>query len=122
MAEPYKPDDRTKAAMGSKVDSFIRRNQRFNIAIPVVFHAPEGSVRGRSIDISESGIFAAFERELELWLTGRLTGKFGDRDIDFGVRVARIEGRKAGLVFQNLSDKDVAVIRRLIRRSTGDVS
>jgi hypothetical protein len=122
MAEPMRPADQGNAAKGSEVDSFIRRDPRYQIEIPIVFCLPEGRVRGRSINISESGIFAAFEREIELWLTGRLTAQFGDSRIDFSVRVLRIQGRRAGLAFQNLSGKDRAIIRRFLDQSNGYIS
>ena len=56
------------------------------------------------------------------WLTGRLSAQFGDWHIDFSLRVARIEEHKAGLVFQGLSDKDHAILRRFLDHSNGEVS
>jgi hypothetical protein len=122
MAQPKQPADGKNTAMGSDVHRFIRRNSRYNIETPVVFHLPEGNVKGHSINISESGSFAAFEREIVPWLTGRLSAQFGDWHIDFSLRVARIEEHKAGLVFQGLSDKDHAILRRFLDHSNGEVS
>jgi PilZ domain-containing protein len=96
MAQPKQPANRRNTAMESGVHSFIRRDPRYNIETPIVFHLPEGSVKGQSINISESGMFAAFDREIEPWLTGRLSAQFWDWHIDFSVRVARIQEHKAG--------------------------
>jgi hypothetical protein len=46
---------------------------------------------------------------------------FGEWRVDFGVRVARINGLEAGLTFQGLSDKDRAVIREFIEQSKAEL-
>jgi hypothetical protein len=40
--------------------------------------------------------------------------------VDFNVRVVRVDGLEAGLLFQRLSDKDRAVIKEFIEQSKGD--
>jgi hypothetical protein len=45
----------------------------------------------------------------------------GEWNVDFGVRVARIDGLEAGLAFQGLTDKDRAIIKHFIQHSKGDL-
>jgi hypothetical protein len=108
--------------ISSNAISYIPRDPRYEIEIPVVLHLPDSSVKGHSINISESGIFAAFHREIEPWVKGRLSAQFGDWHVDFAVRVARIQGQMAGLAFLNLSDEDRAIIRKFLEQSNGAIS
>jgi hypothetical protein len=81
---------------------------------------PDGHWNGQSINISESGVWAAFDQELDIWLDGTLSAVFGQWHVDLRVRVVRTDGLMAGLMFQDLSDRDRAVIKQLIGQSTGD--
>jgi hypothetical protein len=100
---------------------FISRAPRYRIKTPLTLHLPGGDRKGHSIDLSESGVWAAFDRGLDLWLEGRLSATLGEWNVDFGVRVARIDGLEAGLVFQGLTDKDRAIIKHFIQHSNGDL-
>jgi len=87
------------------------------IETPLVLHLPDGDRKGHSIDISESGLWAAFDQQLDIWLKGTLSAVFGEWQVDLGVRVVRIDGLEAGLVFQGLTDKDRAIIKKFIGQS-----
>jgi hypothetical protein len=108
------------AANRSQTPHFISRDPRYRIKTPLVLHLPDGDRKGHSINMSESGVWAAFDQQLDVWLKGKLSAIFGKRQVDVDVRVARIDGFEAGLSFQGLSDKDRAIIKEFIEESRGD--
>jgi hypothetical protein len=84
------------------------------MGLRVVFRFAEGAARGRSIDISESGLLATFDRDLDVWLNGWLAITDGEQVVRLQVRVARVNGRAAALSFHRMSAKDLAIIRSMI--------
>jgi hypothetical protein len=105
--------------MNSDAHRFTVRAPRFTVNTPVVFHYAEGEVTGYSMNISESGLFAVFDQHLDIWLTGRLTAVIGEWHVDIRVRVVRVEGYMAAIVFQQPSDRSRAAIQKLIEQSHG---
>jgi hypothetical protein len=100
--------------MGSDTNGLIARAPRFRLRKPIVLHLPEGHVKGHSLDVSESGMLAVFEEPLDDWLTGRLFTLVGETSLGIEVRVARVNGREAGLTFHNISASDRATIQELL--------
>jgi hypothetical protein len=94
------------------------RASRVRLKTPVMFDFPGGRAWGESIDISESGILAVFTQMLDIWLIGRLSILVGEQPIDIEARVARVDGRTAGLSFRQASDKQHAIIRDLINKAS----
>jgi hypothetical protein len=102
-------------AMGSDSQrTFYARAARFDLKTPLLFRLPEGIVKGRSINVSETGMLAVFEQRMDLWATGRLSTATEDSHVDLDVRVARADGREAGLNFQIASEDDRIAIQKLI--------
>jgi hypothetical protein len=101
--------------MGSDTNGpFYSRAYRFDLKMPIFLDLPEGRVKGRSLDVSESGMLAFFEQPLDVWLTGRLSAVIGGWQISINVRVARVDGRKTGLNFLVGSRGDLVTIQKLI--------
>jgi hypothetical protein len=59
-------------------------------------------------------MLAEFDRPVEIWTTGELTILLDDGYIHVGARVARADGRKAGLAFHIEADNDLLAIERLL--------
>jgi hypothetical protein len=91
------------------------------IKTPLALRLPDGDRIGYSINISESGVWASFDRGLDLWVEGTLSATFGERDVNFGVRVVRSDGHEAGLIFHGLSDEDRVLIKTFIDQSKGEL-
>jgi hypothetical protein len=105
--------------MNSDAPTFTVRAPRFNIRTPIVFRYAEEKATGHSVDISESGMLGVFDQHLNVWLTGRLTAVIGERHIDIGVRVVRVEEHMAAFTFQRLSKGNLIAIQQVIEQSTG---
>jgi hypothetical protein len=94
--------------------SFTPRAPRLNLKIPVVFDFDRGRASGQSVNISESGILAVFDRSLDIWITGRLSILVGDSYVRIQARVARVNGRIAALAFRPMSGTDRTIIHNFI--------
>jgi hypothetical protein len=94
---------------------FTPRATRISLRIPVIFDFARGRARGQSVNVSESGVLAAFDRHLDIWITGRLSILVGESDVSIEARVARVNGREAALAFRGMSDKNRAAIQKLIK-------
>jgi hypothetical protein len=79
-----------------------------------MFYFEGGKARGSSVNISESGMLAQFDRGPETWLVGRILAQIGEWRFSTGVRVVRVEGRMAAFAFQELGDEDRMKIRKLV--------
>jgi hypothetical protein len=100
---------------GSQSMGLIARAARHSINLPVVFTSTEGRVCGRSLDISESGILATFDRPLDVWLTGQLSLLVPDQPIRLETRVVRIDHLTAAMSFRNPSARNLFLLRTLLK-------
>ncbi len=94
--------------------SFVERATRFDLDSSLVFESSAGKVRGRCRNVSASGMLAAFDEPLDIWLKGRVSIVAGEWHLDLKVRVVRTEGRLAGMSFQADTDEDRSAIERLL--------
>ena len=106
--------------MGSTTRSFIARAPRLSLRTPVMFYFAGGRVRGTSVNISESGVLAEFDRGPEVWLAGRILAQIGEWRFSTGVRVVRVDGRTTAFAFQELSDEDRIKIHKLVEDANGE--
>ena len=79
-------------------------------------------MRGNSVNISESGMLAEFDRGPEVWLTGRILAQIGEWRLSTGVSVVRVDGRMAAFAFREMSDIDRTRIRKLIEDANEGLS
>jgi hypothetical protein len=105
--------------MSSATPGFIDRAPRLTLKTNVVFDCAEGRVKGRTVNISESGMLAVFDQPLDVWLPGRILGIVGDWYLDVRVRVVRVDGRTAALAFEGLTENGRAAIQKLVEQSEG---
>ena len=97
-----------------QVNTFVSRSPRFGLDLPIRFFSEDGLEIGRCVDVSESGLLGFFERPLSVWTSGELTASLGDDSVSVKARVARVEGRQAGLSFQSENENDRLAILKLI--------
>jgi hypothetical protein len=93
---------------------FVPRAPRFVLKTSIYIQFPEGTVKGRSINVSDSGMAAVFEQRMDMWATGRLDAAVGDSHVKLNVRVARADGREAALTYRIANDDDRIAIQKLI--------
>ena len=74
-------------------------------------------MKGRSINVSESGMLAALEQFLDAPPPGRLFAAIGEEHISIDVSVVRVEGTKVGLNFRVASESDRIAIQKLVDRA-----
>jgi hypothetical protein len=98
------------------------RAPRLSLKVPVVFRFAEGITKGRSVDISESGLLATFDRRLDIWIIGQLSILVGESNVVVEARVARVNWHDAALAFRSMSGNDRKTIQNLIKRSNEEVS
>ena len=87
---------------------------RFDVGIPIRFFSEDGLISGHCLNISASGILAEFDKPLANWMVGELTVVLDEGHINIGVRVARVDGREAGLAFYIEDDNDRLAVGRLM--------
>jgi hypothetical protein len=90
------------------------RAPRFDIKVPLVLYLRDRIASGHSINVSESGMLATFNRRLDPWAAGHLCAVAGELHLAIDVHVVRVEGRAAAMAFEVGSEGDRATIRRLI--------
>jgi hypothetical protein len=100
--------------MGAEAIDFIPRATRYGLNVPVMLYLPDDIASGRTINISETGILATFDRSLDPWATGRLCAEVRRSYLSIEVRVVRVEGRQTGMTFHIVTEGDHAAIRELI--------
>ncbi|MGI4755516.1 MAG: PilZ domain-containing protein [Janthinobacterium lividum] len=92
----------------------VVRAKRVDLSFPLCFVYEGQEIRGNCLNISESGLMANFEQELELWTTGRLQLSFARAAVTVGARVARCVERDAGLSFLFEAESERTAIRALV--------
>jgi hypothetical protein len=101
--------------MGADQTGFVPRSTRLVLNTPVYFRFVDGWAIGYSVNISESGMLAVFERNLDVWLTGQLWFVVGELHVSVEARICRVDGPMASFFFPNLSDNDLTLIQKLIK-------
>lgn len=102
--------------------TMVARASRLSLKTPVLFSFAGGKVRGNSVNISELGMLAEFDRGQEIWLTGRILAQIGEWRLSIGVCVVRVDGRKTAFSFREISDVDRSRIRELVENATEGLS
>jgi hypothetical protein len=69
---------------------------------------------GYCLDISASGMLAKFDKPVAIWLVGEITVLLEEGHVHIGVRVARVNGREAGLAFHIEDNNDRSAVGRLM--------
>ncbi len=87
--------------------------------LPIRFFSTDGLISGRTLDVSASGMLAEFDKPVAIWTIGELTILLEDGYINIGARVARVDGRRAGLAFYVEGDDDRVAIGRLLTFGLG---
>lgn len=100
--------------MGSGTNSFISRAPRFALKVPVVLYLRDHMASGQSINVSESGMLARFDRTLDIWLKGHLCAVAGEWHLSIDVHIARVDGRVTALAFEIKGEGDRTTIQKLI--------
>ena len=93
---------------------FRDRAARLDLSFPLEFHADGATLRGNCLNISQSGLLAAFRDPPELWTKGSLRLHFGNRNYELTARVARVQDREAGFTFSFRNDDDRQVVRAIL--------
>jgi len=93
---------------------FVPRASRFVLKTSIYIQFPEGTIKGRSINVSESGMAAVFQQSMDMWAKGRLYAAVVDSHVNLNVRVSRADGREAGLNYQIATDNDRIAVQKLI--------
>ena len=91
---------------------FQERAPRLNLSFPLEFHSEDGIFTGSCLNISESGLLAAFPLILELWSSGELHLHLGEDACTVPARVARIIDSDAGFtfLFRNQAERDAVQV------------
>jgi hypothetical protein len=108
--------------MGSDANSFNPRALRFELKVPVVLYLRDHMASGQSINVSESGMLARFDRALEIWLKGHLCVVAGEWHLSIDVHIARVDGWVTALTFEIKGEGDRATIRKLIELAEHDLA
>jgi hypothetical protein len=101
-------------AVDTDASGFTARAPRLSFRTPVGFQFEEREIKGYSVNISESGMLAVFDRQLDVLTTGRLSAAIGECHITTVARVVRIKGCEAALAFQRMNEDARALIQRFI--------
>ena len=100
--------------MGSGANSFISRAPRFDLKVPVVLYLRDRLASGYSINVSESGMLATFNRTVDPLLKGHLSAVAGEWHLSIDVHIVRVEGRVTAMAFEIEGEADRATIQKLI--------
>ena len=100
--------------MGTETIDSTPRATRYDLNVPVVLYLLDGIASGRTINVSDTGILATFDRPLDPWDTGRLHTLATGSYLSIEVRVVRVEGQQVGMTFQIAEESDRATIGKLI--------
>jgi hypothetical protein len=82
------------------------RLPRFDLNVPITFQTEEGTAIGHCVNVSASGMLVAFEEAAELFIVGELSLLVGDFYVSIRARVARTNGKDAGLAFLIRTEND----------------
>jgi hypothetical protein len=106
--------------MDQNVPEFTPRDPRYRVKTLAFFRFDQSTVKGHSINISESGILVAFAERLDVWITGKLTVILGESRIDVSARILRADGHQVGFAFLNPTVQDRMAIRTFVDQSNGE--
>jgi hypothetical protein len=87
---------------------FVDRLPRFALNVPVTFRTEAGSMVGYCINVSASGMLVAFAEPAELFTVGEVSLLAGEYYVSMQARVARTDGKDAGLAFLISTENDRA--------------
>lgn len=91
------------------------RAPRYDLSFPLQLTTDEdGELVGHCLNLSQSGLLANFDQSPELWSQGDLVLHFGEDLCHVQARVARVNGREAGLAFLFRSEADREAIRIML--------
>ncbi len=99
-------------------DQYRNRAPRLDLSFPLEFTTDEGLINGHCLNLSESGLLANFDRQLDLWTVGDLVLHYGDQQCTLVARVARADGKEAGLAFSYKSDGERQAIGKMLTFAT----
>jgi hypothetical protein len=105
---------------GPDTKIFVNRADRIPLELPIAFTYSEGKIRGKSLNISESGILATFDRQLDVWLTGQLSILLPEHPIFVETRIARVDGKIVAMSFRNMRPRDRLIIQTLLKAASDE--
>ncbi|ADW69914.1 PilZ domain-containing protein [Granulicella tundricola] len=94
------------------------RPARFDLNLALTFAGDEGVLEGHCVNVSASGMLAAFARPVELFTNGELSLLVGEFYVNVKARVARTQGFDAGLAFIIETENDRHAVRLLVEFAT----
>jgi hypothetical protein len=99
------------------VKHYQPRILRAELNLPIRFFSTDGLITGHCLNISASGMLVLFDRPVAVWMVGELSVlvEEGSNNITIEARVARVDGRQAGLSFYiEDDDNDRLTVGRLM--------
>ncbi len=94
--------------------NFQPRPHRFDLNVPLTFAADGEVVCGHCVNVSQSGMLALFDIPLELFTNGELSLTVGEYVLSIRARVARTQGKDAGLAFFLTTENDHRTVAILL--------
>jgi hypothetical protein len=98
-------------------NNFNPLDARMDMDVPVILYLHDRIASGHTVNVSDSGMLATFDRRLDPWATGRLCVVTEKSHLSIQVRIVRVDGSLAGMSF--VSDSDHADIQQLIEHANG---
>ena len=112
FAESRKGSLASNAVAGRR---YANRAERQDVIFPVLFRPQDGEeVEGTCENLSESGLLATFAAAVDIWTHGLVDLSFGAGLLGVRVRVARVDGLRVGLAFQEVDEAHRSKIRELM--------
>jgi hypothetical protein len=97
------------------MSNYQDRAPRAHLNLPIQFISHYGLATGLCVNVSESGMLAAFDRRVDVWLEGDLSFLIEEQKFTIKARVVRIDGLEAGLWFRIENEADKATVRELLK-------
>lgn len=91
------------------------RAPRSDLNLPIRFFSRSGLATGYCMNVSETGMRAEFDGIIDVWLEGDISFVIEGQQLSIKARVARVDGRDAGLWFRIESDEDKLTIGKLLK-------
>ena len=101
--------------MGAEKIDFNPFDTRREIHVPIMLYLNDRVASGHTVNVSDSGMLAMFDRRLDPWVSGRLSVVTRNCHLSIEVRVVRVDGHLAGMTF--VRDSDHATIQQLIEHA-----
>lgn len=98
-----------------EVQAFAYRAPRLSLELPLEFVTASGALRGRSEDLSDTGLLVLLEEPVLTGTQGRVRLRIGALDLEFAAVVAHSELFQAGLSFCFASDRERDFMRTIVR-------